>query len=114
MVSCHHSENFTDCSLRTDSDRVINHTVLRPFDTAHLIHLLLYRHVLVYDTDTAGTGHGYGQLSFGHSVHCGRDDRGLKRDFFSESCRDIHTSRQNLRTCRNQQNVIEGKSFGNL
>ena len=113
MVLCHHSEHLTYSRVGMNGDRIIYHSVLRPLHAAHLIHLFLDGHVLVDHADTAGTGHGDGEFSLCHSVHCGRYDRGLESDVSRELGRYIHTSRKHLRMCRNQQYVVEGQAFNN-
>ena len=113
MMLCHHSKNLTHCSIWMNGDRIVDHSVLGSLHTTHLVHLLLDGHVLVDDTDTAGTSHRDRELSFSHSVHCSRNDRSLESDISGELARHIYSSRKNLRMCRNQQYVVEGKSFNN-
>ena len=86
MMLSHHAEHLTHSRIRMDGDRVIDHSVLCPLYTADLVHLLLNGHVLVDHTDTAGTGHSDSKLSFGHGVHCCRNDRSLESDLPCELC----------------------------
>ena len=111
MVLGHQCQCVTDSSFRADGDRIVNHTVLRPFHTADLLTLLVDGHVLVNYADTAGTSHCNSEFSLCNSVHCGRHDRSAERNISSELSGNIYSSRQDLGACRNEQNVIEGKSF---
>ena len=69
MMLSHHSEHLTHSCIRMNCNRIVNHSVLSPLDTSHLIHLLFYGHILMNDTDTAGTRHGNSEFSLSHSVH---------------------------------------------
>ena len=69
VVAGHHGEGVADRRIGTDGDRVIDHAVLRSLDTADLLALRLDGHVLVNDTDTAGTGHGNRQFGLGYGIH---------------------------------------------
>ena len=84
MMLCHHTENLAYCSIRMDGYRIIDHSVLGSLDTTHLVHLLLDGHILVNDTDTAGTSHSDREFSLCYSVHCGRNDWSLESDVSCE------------------------------
>ena len=58
-------------------------------------------------------GHGDGQARLGDRVHGGRHQRGGKRDAPGELGLGAHLGRDDLAVRGDQQDVVEGKGFGN-
>ena len=56
MLIMHHIKSVLHCTATTDSDRVINHTILSTLNDSDLTSLFLDSHVLVNHTDTTFTG----------------------------------------------------------
>ena len=100
MLFSHKSKSITDGSFRTDSNRIINHTVFGSLHPPDLFALLLYSHVLVDDTYTAGTSHGDSKISLSYSVHRRRHNRSVERNLSCKFSGNIYTSRENFRARR--------------
>ena len=107
MVLGHDVKGLGDGRTATDGDRVIDHAVLGALDDGHLTGLVLYRHILVDDADTAFTGYGNSHLTLGHGVHGGRHKRHVQLDMTREACFQLYCLGQHFRVSGNQQDVVE-------
>ena len=58
MIIVHHIKGILHCTTATDSNRVINHTILSTLHDGNLTSLLLDAHVLVDNTNTTFAGDG--------------------------------------------------------
>ena len=84
MIFCHHGQSLSYGRTAADCNRVVNHTVLCTLNNGNLACLLLYRHVFVYNADTAFAGYGYSHGRLCHGVHCGRNKRNVQADVARE------------------------------
>ena len=114
MMLGHHAQRIAHGSLGCDGHGIVNHTVFGTFDGTDLLTLLVDGHVLVDDADTAGTGHGDGQVGLRHGIHRRRHNRGVEGNISGKPRSNIYVSGKNLRTGGNQEYVIEGETFGNF
>ena len=71
-VGCHKRQGVAHCLVALDSDRVVNHTVLRTLNLAHLVRLAVNWHILVNHADTSCAGNRYRQLVLGDGIHSRR------------------------------------------
>ena len=70
------------CHRRSEGDGhgVVDHAVLGTLDDSHLAGLVLYRHILVNNANTAFTGNGNSHLAFRHRVHGCRHEGDIQFD----------------------------------
>jgi len=80
VVLAHQHECVADGFAALDGDGVVYHAVFGTLDDSHLAGLLVDRHVLVDDADSAFTGYGDSHGRFGYGVHCGCDERHFQFD----------------------------------
>src|SRR2546427_508496 len=97
--------------LGGDDHGVVHHAGFVALDLGHFGSLLLCRHVLVNDADTALLRNGNGQTRFGHGVHGG----GHKGDVQGDVARKARLERgvlgQDLGESGDQEDVVEGQGF---
>ena len=55
MILSHHVKSILNCTTTTNSNRIIDHTILSTLNNRYLTCLFFYRHVLVNNTDTSFT-----------------------------------------------------------
>ena len=60
MIVVHHIQSILDSATAANGNRIIDHTILSTLDDGYLTSLLLDRHILMDDTDTALTCNGNG------------------------------------------------------
>ena len=73
--------------------------------------LLFGGKILVNNANTAFLRHRNGEIGFGHRIHGGRNHRDVDADFTGEFGGEENVLGKNFRVCRNEQDVIEGKSL---
>ena len=78
MIVMHHIQSILDSTPAANGNRIIDHTILSTFDDSYLTSLLLNRHILMDNTDTALTRDGNGHRRLGHRIHSGRDKRNVE------------------------------------
>ena len=103
----------TDGGGWMDGDRVLDHAAFIFLDLAHLSGLLLHRHVLVHDTDTALLRHRNGQAGLGHGIHGGRHQWDIQANPARQLGAQIHILGKDIGVGGDQQNIIKGEGFLN-
>ena len=107
MIFGHDIECLCDGRAPLNSDGVVDHAVLCTLDDSHLTCLILYRHVLVYDTDTSFTGNGNSHLTLRDGIHSCRNERHVELDVTREPCTQFYGLWQHFRISWNQQDVVK-------
>ena len=110
MVFTHHCERLVNGRAAANSHGVVNHAVLGPLHGVYLAGLLCYRHVLVYNAQTAFAGYGYCQLRLSDGIHCRRHNRHIKSYITGKTALKINFTREDLRVRRNKEHIVECKS----
>ena len=78
-----------------------------------LINLLLNRHILMYNSDTAFSGNCYSHTGFGNSIHSRCHNRDIQSNSSGQVSGNIDKFRLHLAVSRNKQNIVKRKSFLN-
>ena len=78
MILRHDVEGILYGCAHLNGYRVVNHTVFSTLNNGNLTSLLLDRHILVDNADTALASNGNSHLSLGNSIHSGCYERNLK------------------------------------
>ena len=112
VVLFHQHQGIAYGIVFADGDGVVDHAVLGTFDLAYLCGLLCDTHIFVNHTDTSFTGDSDCQLSFGHGIHSGRNDRGIDEYITRETRSDRYLAGKHFRISRDKQDIIECESFG--
>ena len=96
MIVMHHIKSILHCASATNSDWIVNHSILGTLYNGHLACLLLNRHVLVDNTDTSLTSYGYGHRRLGNSIHSGCYEWNVQLDITRELGFQLYLFRQYL------------------
>ena len=80
MVHAHKFEGIGNNCVTFNCNRIVDHSILSPLHTPYMFHLTLYRHILVYNTYTTGTGYCNCQLSLCYCIHSCRYNRRLQNN----------------------------------
>ena len=107
MILSHNIQCLSHRTTQRNSDWVIDHTVLCTLYDSHLTGLVLYRHILMYHTDTSLTGNGNSHLTLGNRIHSCRHKRHVQLDVTREMGSQLYHLGQHFRISRNQQDVVE-------
>ncbi len=97
--------------LGGDDHRVMHHARLVALDLGDLGGLLLGRHVLVDDADTALLRDGNRQARLGHGVHGGGHEWQVQGDVAREARGEGGVLGQDLGVRWHQQHIVEGERF---
>ena len=111
-VTLHQVQHIGEGPVRRDRDRIYHHARFILLDLADLAGLVRRLHILVQNADTAGLGHGDGELVFGDRIHRRRDQRNPQPDGPGEPRSRIGVGRQDCGPARLQQHVVESQGFG--
>ena len=96
---------------RRNSDRVAQDAGLETLHLGHFSGLGLGGEILVDDADPAFLGQRNGETSFRHGIHGGRKQRQVQGNVAGQPRRQANIARQDLRMCRDEQDVVESKGF---
>jgi hypothetical protein len=102
-------DDLANRHVRIHGDRIADHAALELLDAVNLARLVVDRHVLVNDADTALLGDGDGQPGLGHGIHRGGYHREIDLDFAGQFGGQRHVAWQHFRICRHEQNVVESE-----
>jgi len=80
VILTHQHERVADGFAALDGDGIVYHAVFGTLDNGYLAGLLVDRHVLVDDADSALAGYGNSHRRFGYGVHGGCDKRHFQFD----------------------------------
>ena len=78
------------------------------------LHLLLGRHVVVDEAETAVEGHGDGHAGLGDGVHIRGDDRNMEPEGVGEGGGGVGGAGENLGVKRREGDVVEGERGGEI
>ena len=90
VVFRHDVQGLSDCASQGNGDGVVDHAVLCALDNSHLARLILYRHILVDDTNTSLAGNGNSHLAFCYGVHRCRDKGHIQLNVSREERLQLH------------------------
>ena len=107
LVLLHHLQRLGDRLPRPHGDRVDDHARFRALHFVDLFRLLLDRHVLVDDTESALLRHGDRQARLGHRVHRRGDDRDVESNVAGQTRGDVDEVRVKVGLRRAQQDVVK-------
>ena len=96
-----------------EEEGVGDNAVLRALHLINLRCLFCNGHVLVDDAQTAFARHCNGHAGIRYRVHCGRHQRNVQLNHRGELNRKIDFLGQHFTAGRNQQHIIERKTFPN-
>ena len=96
VVIMHHIKSIFHCATSTDSNRIVDHTILGTLYDSYLMSLFLNRHVLVDDTDTTFACDSYRHRSLSNSIHRSCDEWDIQLDVTRELGFQLYLFRQYL------------------
>ena len=110
-VLVHQRQSVGDKVLPGEEEGLVDNTVFATLYTLNLVGLLLDRHILVNNADTAFPSDGDGHAGLRYGIHCRGDQRNVQTDGGGEVGGGVDVCRQNVAFCGDQQYVIVGKTF---
>ena len=106
-----HADHVADEHIRAHGDGVAHNAGFMALNLGDFRGLLFGGKILVNNANTAFLRHRNGEIGFGHRIHGGRNHRDVDADFTGEFGGEENVLGKNFRVCRNEQDVIEGKSL---
>ena len=110
-IALHQRESVEDFFLGRDGNGVDNHAAFTAFDAIDLLRLAVNGNATMNKTDAALLGKRNRQVRLSNRIHSRAEDRNIERDFAGKTGPGVGLARENLTTCRDKQNVVEGEPF---
>ncbi len=104
-----HVEHFADELVGGDFDGVLDEAVDVILDAADFGELLLLRHVVVDEAESAVEGHGDGHGGFRHRIHVGGDDRDMEFEVVGEFDVELGIAGEDLGVEGGEGDVVVGQ-----
>ena len=110
-VTLHERDGVAHQILRFEEEGIGDDAVFGTLDLIDLLGLFLDGHILVDDAEAPFARHGNGEPALRHGIHCRGDDGKIKRKPFAQRGAQVYLVRQDVGRLRDEQNVVECKSF---